>query len=96
MDGETAALTRDQLRALRKSWVWINILLPYLEAECARLMEIALRPVPSDPEHEAARYRLAQLREFQRFLESAEINAAQIASDAPVDLQGTNDEGEDQ
>lgn len=91
MDGETAILIRDQIRALRKSWVWETVILPHLETTCAEHMAAAVRPGPGTPAHDEARYRLDELHRFQRFLESIERNAAEIASETPPDLRDTLD-----
>lgn len=79
MNYESAAQLRDQLKAIQKSWIWVNFILPYFEKSCADLMERAHEPVPDKPEHTEARYRLAELRAFQAYLLNLEANAAEFA-----------------
>jgi hypothetical protein len=87
MEYEEAKMVRDQLRAIQACTVWQVYILPHLEGICAGHMTTALTPAPNDPGHEAARYRLAALREFQDFLTNLESNAAQIAGDGDPSLR---------
>lgn len=91
LDYQTASMMRDQLRALRGSWIWKEKILPQIETRCADLMAIALEPVPNGPQHEDARYRLAEWRQFQAWMENAEANAAEIARVADPSLGAGED-----
>jgi hypothetical protein len=95
MEYEQAAIQRDQIRALKKSWVWQTLILPEIESRCAGLMAEALAPYQDKPGHAEARYRLDEWRKFQAWLDNAEANAAEIARDADPSL-GPGDEREEE
>jgi hypothetical protein len=86
MDALTAATIRDEIRALRESWAWTDLLLPYFEARCRDLIASATAPTPAEPSHDEARYRLAELHQFQAWMKSVESNATEIARRGNVDL----------
>jgi hypothetical protein len=90
-DPDHYAKVRDEIRALRASWVWKVINDPYFERRAKTLIATALRPVPNDPAHEEARYRLAEIHAFQDFLNETEAVADDIAKGREIG-QGIPDE----
>lgn len=96
MTYEQAALMRDAIRGLKRSAVWTEILEPYFEARCRLLIEDATTPGPNTDLHAAARYRLDELHEFQRFLANTEANAVAVARDGDPSLadRGPSEPGE--
>lgn len=96
MTYEEAALMRDAIRGLKRSAVWTEILEPYFEVRCHRLMRQATAPIPNTDAHAEARYRLDELHEFQRFLTNTEANAVAVARDGDPSLAdcGPSEPGE--